>query len=93
MVDVREAPYSGIYSPGTIPESISGRYVLLLWRLVFRMIETGEAILSGDTVSFKAVIVAGTKSVSHTGDTTESRDMNKTANIADAKFGKRTWIF
>lgn len=85
MVEVREAPYSGICNPGTITDSIFGLYVPLCFKASASIWEMGEGILSRGTDSFIAVTVAGCSRVSQTGDIIYSRDMNILTIIADAK--------
>jgi hypothetical protein len=87
MVDVRDAPYAGKCSPGTIPLNILGRYVHVRQRLSFWITEMGAAICSGERISLRAVTDAGRNTVSGISEAViAQRDMKIAASIADAKF-------
>ena len=96
MVEVSDAPYSGMCSPGMIDDSALGRYVLFFCNVSYDMADTADATFSNGTCSFTAAIVimgSCCVRVSSRGENTANRDKRTIAVIAVAKVRKNSFGF
>jgi hypothetical protein len=96
MVDVRDAPYSGIIRPGTTDDRVLGRYMPFFCNDSYDMDDTVEATLSRGTCSLRAVTFIMGRFCSRTssmGDIAAKRDKRTIVVIAVAKVRKNNFGF